>query len=52
MIEYDYDDLQYGIPFNEYYGKMENRYVGFGQPIFPDYVKTGHLQPYKVGTMY
>lgn len=28
MIEYDYDDLQYGIPFNEYYGKMENRYVG------------------------
>lgn len=28
---------------------MENRYVGFGKPLFPSYVKTGHIEPYKKG---
>lgn len=49
MVEYDYDDIQYGIPFNEFYGNMRNRYVGFGRATFPDYVKTGHIQPYREG---
>lgn len=37
------------MPFNQFYGKMQNRYVGFGRPLFPDYVKTGHISPYKEG---
>ena len=28
---------------------MENRYVGFGRPLFPDYVITGHIKPYREG---
>ena len=50
FIEYDYEDIHYGIPFNEYYQNLEKRYVGFGNSsFFPSYVLTGHIPPYQPG---
>lgn len=49
--EYDYDDIEYPIPFNDYYQKKENRYDQFGQsnPVFASFVKTGKIEEYQSG---
>ena len=49
-VEYDYENIQYGIPFNEFYQNMDKRYVGFGNSsFFPSYVLTGHIPSYQSG---
>ena len=44
-LEYDYDDIEYPIPFNELYHNISNRYVNYGQinPFLPTYILTGDL---------
>ena len=47
LLEYDYHDIKYPIPFNELVGKKENRYVDFNKPRkgFPSFIKYGVVQP-------
>lgn len=51
VIEYDYPESKNKIPFNEYYGKIVNRYVNFGfnHSGLPARVKTGYIDEYREG---
>jgi len=50
ILEYDYPDVVYGIPFNQFYTQMEKRYVNFGNTrFFPYYVSTGHIPAFSLG---
>ena len=49
-LEYDYPDVKYGVPFNEFYTLMEKRYINFGNSgFFPSYVSTGHIPAFSQG---
>lgn len=48
VIEYDYDDIVYPIPFSELYRNKSSRYINFGRPIsgLPIGVLTGEVPAY------
>ena len=45
ILEYDYDDIIYPIPFNSLYNHIDLRYENFGQPDarFPPFVRLGSV---------
>lgn len=52
IVEYDYPDIRYPIPFNELYSIKENRYVNFGGSFadLPDGVLTGEVPSFSLQT--
>ena len=47
IVEYDYDDIVYPIPFNELVEKKENRYKDFNKirERFPSFIRYGSVEP-------
>ena len=47
IVEYDYDDIVYPIPFNELVEKKENRYEDFNKirEGFPSFIRYGSVEP-------
>ena len=47
IVEYDYDDIVYPIPFNELVEKKENRYEDFNKirERFPSFIRYGSVEP-------
>ena len=47
LVEYDYDDIVYPIPFNELVEKKENRYEDFNKirEGFPSFIRYGSVEP-------
>ena len=47
LVEYDYDDIVYPIPFNELVEKKENRYKDFNKirEGFPSFIRYGSVEP-------
>ena len=49
LVEYDYNDIKYPVPFNTLYHDITYRYVNFGKPnpSLPSFVLTGYIPEMK-----